>query len=62
MSEKLKPCPFCGGEAELIQHHERDNEYYSYFVHCKKCVIRTTYLQSAKKVIAAWNTRTEAQS
>lgn len=62
MSEiKLKPCPFCGGEARL----QRKNKKHGYYVICKKCGCRTPYFQyqfdSLEKLretaIEAWNTR-----
>ena len=36
MNEELKPCPFCGGRAELID--TTDGEFY---VECRKCGIST---------------------
>lgn len=62
MSEiKLKPCPFCGGEARL----QRKNKKHGYYVICKKCGCRTPYFQyqfdSLEKLretaIETWNTR-----
>jgi Lar family restriction alleviation protein len=34
--EELRPCPFCGGEAEIIHLYDGDNEGGS-CVQCKKC-------------------------
>ena len=56
MPNKLKPCPFCGGEAKIEKHEE-----YSYIVRCTKCpcdIGRHWYRrkQDAKK---DWNRRTE---
>lgn len=38
MNEKLKPCPFCGGEAELQYDGRGDREAAGMsFVRCKDC-------------------------
>ncbi len=34
MSEAMKPCPFCGGEAEAIPY---DGQYMRAFIVCKTC-------------------------
>lgn len=57
---KLKPCPFCGGEAEL--RHETANQGYSY-VECKSCGLRAVKFprsfETASDVLATdyWNRR-----
>ena len=58
MTDKLKPCPFCGGEAVI-----RVNMGSEYIcpIHKRGCVIKPdTWLQSdlpIKKQIKAWNAR-----
>jgi len=54
MSEKLLPCPFCGGEAEI----ERLEDPTIWFVDCSqcKCQLDETY-ETKEDVIEAWNTR-----
>ena len=40
MTEQLKDCPFCGGEAKLDSEFNRvdsGQDYVSYFVECQKC-------------------------
>lgn len=32
MNEKLKPCPFCGNEAEMLNYSENE-----WLVHCPSC-------------------------
>jgi hypothetical protein len=53
MSETLKPCPFCGGEA----HTYKNNLWH---VACERaqngCVTMSAFITEAK-AIAAWNTR-----
>lgn len=43
MAETLKPCPFCGGEAELVTGTRRDGEYIENcaFVRCERCGAKT---------------------
>lgn len=61
---ELKPCPFCGGEAELI--YSNDNHHKPYIA-CKfgsmltpKCSAYNTYQWNYKTVaeaVEAWNRR-----
>ena len=53
----LKPCPFCGGEADVIEHR-----FYlldsSYGLCCKECKAETyQFYESEEKAIDAWNRR-----
>ena len=50
---KLKPCPFCGGEAELYE----DGIFSGAFVYCKKCGTLKGYYLETEKAIEAWNRR-----
>lgn len=52
MNEKLKPCPFCGGEAELIKIYNTQWHY----VQCVKCKVKTEH-KTEQEAINAWNTR-----
>ena len=58
MSEELKPCPFCGGEADLINN---DYVYEKWFAGCHngKCPVQPeTYIHGTKdEAINAWNRR-----
>lgn len=61
MSE-LKPCPFCGGEAELHPTYDMDtNEVDGWFVWCNndtcECKPETGQFFTEAEAIAAWNSR-----
>lgn len=53
MSNELKPCPSCGGEAELEETCIKD-----YFVHCKECELRTDWCLFEESAIVLWNSMT----
>lgn len=57
MSDKmeLKPCPFCGGEAEPFNPFE--NTEGTWCVLCSECAASTGFEQTEAEAIAAWNTR-----
>lgn len=49
----LKPCPFCGGEAEV-----RMNIFSkAYSVECKKCTAKVTGCETSGKAFGMWNRR-----
>ena len=56
MSEKLKPCPFCGGEAKV----KRFFGCAYITVGCKKCNVQINR-DTKKAAIAAWNTRIKGE-
>ena len=55
MSETLKPCPFCGGEAEV------EDCRYGYYVSCQSptCLVspETGDYETKASAIVAWNRR-----
>ena len=53
MTEQLKPCPFCGGEAEFIGGLPKSG---CDRVECTKCWAEV-YGDDRDEAIAAWNTR-----
>ena len=61
MSEDLKPCPFCGGEAALAIDEFTDNDNSCvreiYSVQCCNCIACTKWDASSDNAIAAWNRR-----
>lgn len=57
MSE-LKPCPFCGGEAEMLT-AESMHGGNLYGVMCNCCACRTDVFDNEAEAIEAWNTRAD---
>lgn len=53
MIEKLKPCPFCGGEGRLFG---GDNIRHAY-VQCLECQSEAQTHESADAATGAWNRR-----
>lgn len=55
---KLKPCPFCGNKAELIEQKHR--EYPStFYVRCKGYCIKQHDFKDADRSVEHWNRRVE---
>ena len=65
MSEKLKPCPFCGSyNISIISCSEkRENKSawtrvgHSYYVECDYCKVRTNSYVVRFDAVSAWETR-----
>lgn len=60
MSEVLKPCPFCGGEAAMLQDGEDDSEtgeISHYRVICMNCGIEQMPAPTKEEAGADWNRR-----
>lgn len=57
--DKLKPCPFCGGEAVCMKHFNRIVDWYLCF--CKECGISQTgsKYEFEFEAIEAWNRRAD---
>ena len=53
MDEKLKPCPLCGGEADL----KRGLYVIDNYVMCRACKTKTTLYNTKDEAIKRWNTR-----
>lgn len=55
-TEKLRECPFCGGEAKL---RSWEWPYERYQVRCTKCRAKgRSRFATVEAALAAWNTRT----
>ena len=57
---ELKPCPFCGGEAEIeVNHTDYTNGEHTttYEPKCNDCLLSRQPLQCKKTAINAWNQR-----
>lgn len=55
MSDELKPCPFCGGEAEM-----REGSSTKPYIRCKRCGCRTGSSRYRGNLAKAWNARADA--
>lgn len=64
-SDRLKPCPFCGGEAEMHQSHDPDGPNdHGYYIACGKCGASTNLRFSCGEdarplLMEQWNRRTQ---
>lgn len=57
---ELKPCPFCGGEAELYTYWGGMGVHrYINVVRCKKCRCNSGEWKIKPKAVDAWNRRAE---
>lgn len=60
MSEALKPCPFCGGKAEMIRYPANGKVTVS----CRSsgCMANISFCVSKDRAIEAWNRRVNNES
>lgn len=56
MSE-LKPCPFCGGEAEAYNCGPWLRDHFMWYVKCSGCSSMTPNKPTEAEAVEAWNTR-----
>ena len=52
----IKPCPKCGGQAELISNRALGT--WGYFVVCLDCFEKTGMCDTSEEAIARWNEKT----
>ena len=60
MSEELKKCPFCGGEAFTSLVGNIKVEFH--VVECKECRASACPFPKVKEATEAWNTRVEVKN
>lgn len=58
-TEKLLPCPFCGGKADIYVEGKIILDRYKkcYSVYCKDCCCTTQYEENKQDAIKDWNKR-----
>lgn len=56
---ELKPCPFCGGKADI---YEPDVDIETHLVYCTKCQAETQLFAKREEAIEAWNRRADEQT
>lgn len=56
-NDKLKPCPFCNGEAEKDFEFVGSGENTYYFIMCADCCAQSCSDSDEDITIKAWNTR-----
>lgn len=54
---ELKPCPFCGGEAQKTMRHNEQLTWIRYYVCCHRCDTRSGKHKTAELAEKAWNRR-----
>lgn len=66
MSDELKPCPFCGGNASISKDHDPDGSGAFYAVKCHKCRAKSSEIYAVEtcnihftQVRDAWNRRAD---
>jgi Lar family restriction alleviation protein len=58
MTDELKPCPFCGEDAAIVQHFIKGvANHLNYFGRCSACTIRTRDRKTKEGAMADWNCR-----
>jgi Lar family restriction alleviation protein len=67
----LKPCPFCGGLAEIIVEPAFDYAAQNHFVRCQKCQVKgqkvyqryhDIYEKSKAQAVLLWNARSHSSA
>lgn len=54
---ELRNCPFCGGNARIIIHHNEELTWIRYSVKCYRCCAESNKYRVFSDAEAAWNRR-----
>ena len=57
MMAELKPCPFCGGEADCNNNGFMQYGWKKWAVECPMCGVVSHFFDTEEKAIEAWNRR-----
>jgi len=55
--EELKPCPFCGGKAELFNYLSNHLSKERFWIACIACTADVPSTESKEDILKRWNTR-----
>lgn len=58
MTEKLKPCPFCGGNKVSISQGLKGGCVKAHYIECEDCAASSEMHFSIDSAVEAWNSRT----
>lgn len=59
VTDELRPCPFCGGEAAVSIVPFINAEGSGYVAQCESCWAKSGYYQTKAEAIEAWNRRAD---
>ena len=55
-NEEIKPCPFCGGDGEVITDEDL-SDILEFYIECKECKSKGPYAGMPISAIILWNNR-----
>lgn len=57
MKPDLRPCPFCGGKAELWKAHPENPKRSAWIACMDRCAVMTKEYDTDEEAVAVWNRR-----